>query len=206
MRAARAILCGIGLAAIFSDGIYAQDATTLRPAPAFASIADRSERSRALFSEAAKVITNPRCMNCHPASNSPLQGDDGHIHQPPAFRGEAGDGVPGLHCAACHTDRNFNVTESSSYQSIPGNPRWSLAPIEMAWQGKSIGQICEQLKDVNRNGGRSLALLHDHMANDDIVAHGWNPGAGRTPAPGTQAIFGDLIQAWIDTGAECPAQ
>ena len=33
----------------------------------------------------------------------------------------------------------------------------------------------------------------------------WNPGLGRTPAPGTQAQLGDLIQAWIDTGAKCPA-
>jgi len=28
---------------------------------------------------------------------------------------------------------------ASFYRSIPGNPRWSLAPPEMAWEGKSVG-------------------------------------------------------------------
>jgi len=91
-----------------------------------------------------------------------------------------------------------------AYQSIPGHPRWSVAPIEMAWQGQSLGQICAQLKDPSRNGGRSLELLRDHLAHDDLVAWGWNPGAGRKPAPGSQEQLGALIQAWIDSGAECP--
>jgi hypothetical protein len=79
-----------------------------------------------------------------------------------------------------------------------------LAPIEMAWEGKSIGDICVQLKDPSRNGGRNLALLQEHVAKDDLIAWGWNPGTGRDPAPGTQEGAGQLIQAWIDTGAQCP--
>ena len=47
----------------------------------------------------------------------------------------------------------------------PGNPRWGLAPIEMAWQGKTVREICQQLKDPSRNGGRDLALIHAHTAN-----------------------------------------
>jgi hypothetical protein len=74
----------------------------------------------------------------------------------------------------------------------------------MAWEGKTVGQICEQVKDRARNGGRDLSMLHEHVASDDLVATGWNPGAGREPAPGSQKILGDLIQAWIDTGAHCP--
>jgi hypothetical protein len=74
----------------------------------------------------------------------------------------------------------------------------------MAWQGKTLDEICHQLKDPERNGGRSLALLHDHAAHDDLVAWGWHPGDGRDPAPGTQELFGRLVQAWINTGAECP--
>jgi hypothetical protein len=74
----------------------------------------------------------------------------------------------------------------------------------MAWQGKSIGDICRQIKDPSRNGGRDLKLLHEHMAADDLVAWGWQPGEGRNPAPGTQELFGKLIQAWIDNGAQCP--
>jgi hypothetical protein len=105
---------------------------------------------------------------------------------------------------ACHTERNFTLAERASYHSIPGHPRWQLAPIEMAWEGKSIGDICRQLQDPNRNGGRTLELIHEHAAHDDLVAWGWQPAAGRDPVPGTQELFGQLIKAWIDTGAQCP--
>jgi hypothetical protein len=177
----------------------------LRPPRAFSDIADRAARSRALFAEATKVITSPRCMNCHPAGDNPSQGDNEHVHRPAAFRGEAGVGVPGLPCAACHTEKNFPLSVGeASYQSIPGHPRWGLAPIEMAWQGKSADQICRQIRDPAHNGGRTLALLQEHMAKDDLVGWAWHPGAGRRPAPGTQEEFGAIIAAWIDTGAECP--
>jgi hypothetical protein len=186
-------------------GHAAAQTPELRPPAAFSGIADRAARSRALFGEVATVVTGPRCMNCHPAGDHPLQGADHHIHQPAAFRGPDGAGVPGLPCAACHTEHNFTLpTGEASYKSIPGHDRWGLAPIEMAWEGKSIPEICRQLKDPARNGGRTLALLHDHMATDDLVGWAWHPGAGRTPAPGTQKQLGDLVQAWIDTGAECP--
>ena len=184
----------------------AQDRDALRPASAFADIKDAPERSRALFREALKVIANPRCMNCHPASDRPLQGNDLHPHLPPVTRGPDGGGVPGNYCGACHTDGNVAIFAGAraSYASIPGHPRWGVAPIEMAWEGKSPSEICAQIKDPKRNGGRDLALLHEHIAHDDLVGWAWNPGPGRQPAPGTQAQLGELIQAWIDTGAQCP--
>jgi hypothetical protein len=183
----------------------AQDGNDLRAPSAFANIADAQARSRALFSEAAKVIMGPRCMNCHPAGDRPLQGNDKHPHLPPVVRGEAGVGGPGNQCVACHTQANYTLLErATTYESIPGHPRWGLAPIEMAWEGKSAAEICAQLKDPRRNGGRDLKLLHEHFAHDDLVAWGWNPGSGRAPAPGSQARLGELIQAWIDTGAHCP--
>src|SRR5207248_2034289 len=147
--------------------------------------------------EAAKVITGPRCMNCHPAGDQPTQGDDMHRHWPPAMRGADGGGVPGNTCAACHMERNVDILagQATSFQSIPGHPRWALAPIEMALQGKPLCEICRQLKDPQRNGGRGLALLHEHLAHDDLVAWGWTPGSGREPAPGTQRLLGELVRA-----------
>jgi hypothetical protein len=184
---------------------FSESSDQLRPPSGFSDISDRSARSLALFAEAAKVITSPRCMNCHPADDHPTQGNDEHVHEPAALRGEAGIGVPGLPCASCHTDKNFPLAVgAASYQSIPGHPRWGLAPIEMAWQGKRPADICRQLKDPARNGGRSLALLQEHMAKDDLVGWAWNPGPGRRPAPGTQEEFGAIIAAWVDSGAECP--
>ena len=177
----------------------------LRPVSSFTSIGDQAERSRALFGEIAKVLTHPRCMNCHPAGEHPLQGADHHEHMPPAWRGDGGTGIAGLLCSSCHTEKNFTlVGTDAGFKSIPGHPRWGLAPIEMAWEGKSVGQICQQIKDQNRNGGRTLAQLHEHLAQDDLVAWGWSPGQGREAAPGTQAQLGELAKAWIDSGAECP--
>ncbi|MEA2871868.1 MAG: hypothetical protein QOH67_1844 [Hyphomicrobiales bacterium] len=207
----RLALLGTLGAAFVATGVCAQMQNTtprpqdLRPVSSFSGIADQADRSRALFNEIAKVVTHPRCMNCHPAGEHPTQGNDRHEHLPPAPRGEAGAGVAGLTCSACHMEKNFTlVGTDASYKSIPGHPRWQLAPLEMAWQGKSLRQICEQLKDPARNGGRTLALLQEHFAKDDLVAWGWAPGEGREPAPGSQQQVGELAQAWIDSGAQCP--
>src|SRR5689334_14699075 len=56
-----------------------------RPAD-FANIKDRAEQSRALFVEASRVLTHPRCMNCH-SPGGPRQGDDNHFHVPPVVAG-----------------------------------------------------------------------------------------------------------------------
>jgi hypothetical protein len=74
----------------------------------------------------------------------------------------------------------------------------------MAWQGKSLREICLQVQDPERNGRRSLSNLQQHLATDPLVGWAWHPGEGRAPAPGTQAQFGALIKAWIATGARCP--
>jgi hypothetical protein len=198
----RILLCAAGLAT--AAPVHAAEQSGLRPPSAFASIADPRARSAALFTEAGKVIADPRCVNCHPAGDRPHQGDDGHVHFPSTVRGPDGDGVPGAPCSTCHGNANARVLVAPD-TSIPGHPRWQLAPEEMAWEGKTLGDICRQLKDPARNGGRTLALLHEHMAHDDLVAWGWNPGPGRRPVAGTQEALGALIKAWIDTGAECPS-
>jgi hypothetical protein len=200
------LLSSAVLLVVVGQDTSAQNSSEIRAPSTFASIADTQARSRALFTEAAKVIMSPRCMNCHPAGDRPTQGNDMHPHSPPPARGADGGGVPGNTCGGCHFERNNNmfVGQGVSFQSIPGHPRWGLAPIEMAWEGKSIGEICQQIKDPQRNGGRNLELLHEHLAHDDLVAWGWAPGAGRDPAPGSQGQLGALIRAWIDSGAACP--
>ncbi len=176
-----------------------EQGSTLKSVQSFASIADQQQRSLALFQEAGKVITHARCMNCHPAGNRPFQGDDRHPHMPLVVRGVDDFGAIGMRCTTCHGQENFDPA------GVPGNPAWHLAPIEMAWFGKSLGEICVQIKDTNRNGGRSLEDLVHHMGEDPLVGWGWSPGVGRQPAPGTQKEFGALIRAWVDTGAVCPA-
>src|SRR5688572_11586117 len=63
-------------------------ASELRPVQAFEVFAERGERSRALFLELSRVLFHPRCLNCHPAGDSPLQGgSDALPHDPPVTRG-----------------------------------------------------------------------------------------------------------------------
>ncbi len=162
----------------------------------FAAIESESDRSVALFHEAAKVIQHPRCVNCHPAGDRPLQ-RNGEPHQPLALRGEEAHGAPGMGCDTCHGE--------SSYLNMPGSPNWHLAPREMAWQGRSVADICAQIKDEKRNGGMSLAAVAHHMENDPLVSYGWRPPRQLDPVPGNQPLFVELVRAWIDTGAACPA-
>jgi len=191
---------GAGLAALQMIGVeaLAQSQSALAPVEQFDKIKERSARSMALFQEAGKVILSPRCLNCHPADNSPRQGEDMHVHQPPVQRGAGGMGAPGMRCVTCHGPSNFDPGR------VPGNPKWILAPIEMAWIGRSLGQICDQIKDPKRNGGKTIGQIVEHMAHDELVGWGWHPDVGRKPAPGTQEQFGALIKAWADTGAACP--
>jgi hypothetical protein len=76
----------------------------------------------------------------------------------------------------------------------------------MAWEGKTVAEICAQLKDPARNGGRKLEELIHHIGEDTLVGWAWTPGAGRSPAPGTQKQAGALVEAWVKAGAACPAQ
>lgn len=171
---------------------------TLRPLSTFQSIQDQRARSLALFQEVGKVLESPRCMNCHPAGERPTQSDRLRPHQPMVVRGADGHGAPGMACTTCHHAANYDPAR------VPGHPQWHLAPASMAWQGRTLGQICEQLKDRSRNGDKDLAAIAKHMKEDSLVGWAWQPGAGRTPAPGTQQLFGDLFHAWVDSGAVCP--
>ena len=87
---------------------------------------------------------------------------------------------------------------------MPGHPHWHLAPREMAWEGKTLGEICAQIKDPARNGGRSLEELVHHIGDRHAGRLGLGarlrPQAGARHAKGA----GALVEAWVKTGAVCP--
>jgi len=176
--------------AVSEDGLAAPES--------FDAINDSAARSVALFAELGKVLSHPRCVNCHPAGDRPRQGESGRPHQPPVARGADGHGLPAMRCSSCHQGANFDPAR------MPGHPEWHLAPREMAWEGKTPGEICAQIKDPARNGGRSLEEIVHHIGTDTLVGWAWAPGFGRAPAPGTQQQAGALIEAWVKTGAVCP--
>ena len=157
-------------------------------------------RSIALFEEAGKVMQHPRCVNCHPAGERPLQSDQMRPHEPLVVRGKDGHGAPGLACSTCHGGANFDPAR------VPGDPQWHLAPASMAWEGKSLGaDLQRSSRTRSATATATSPRILKHVADDSLVKWGWNPGAGRTPAPGTNEEFAALLKAWADTGAHCPA-
>ena len=195
----------VSVAALSLSGLtgYAASQTAsnaLASPDSFAAISDTDTRSAAMFTELGKVLTHPRCVNCHPASDRPRQGDESRLHQPPVARGVDGHGTETMRCSICHGNANFEPGR------VPGHPEWHLAPREMAWEGKTIAEICAQIKDPARNGGRKVEELIHHIGTDTLVGWAWHPGFGRSPAPGTQKEAGALVEAWVKTGAACPAK
>jgi hypothetical protein len=195
----------VAVAALLTSGLTAYavssgQSDSLATPESFASTADTQARSAAMFAELGKVLTHPRCVNCHPAGDRPHQGDLGRLHQPPVERGADGFGLAAMRCPICHQQANFDPGR------VPGHPEWHLAPRGMAWEGKTLGEICAQIKDRERNGGRSLEELVHHIGTDSLVGWAWAPGFDRRPAPGTQKEAGALAEAWVKTGAVCPTR
>src|SRR4030088_691479 len=89
---------------------------------------EASSDGLAAWQQVYSVLTSPRCINCHTATNYPQQGDDQHRHFANVIRGPEGKGVPGLNCASCHQQENADST------GVPGGPNWHLAPLSMQWQ------------------------------------------------------------------------
>jgi hypothetical protein len=157
--------------------------------------------SREAFLQIYKVFTSPRCQNCHPSGDSPLQGDDSHPHLQNVKRGKDGHGVYGMRCDTCH-----QATNLTGDHMPPGNPKWSLPSPEhqMVFVGRTPAELCRQLKDPRQTGGRSLAQLLEHVSTDDLAGWGWNPGDGRAQPPLSRADTVAQMKLWIDDGAACP--
>ncbi|MFZ3214674.1 MAG: hypothetical protein WA192_01300 [Candidatus Acidiferrales bacterium] len=157
--------------------------------------------AQAAFNRAWTVFDSPRCRNCHPSGDAPLQGDDGHTHIQDVKRGPDGKGVYGMRCNTCHQAANLPGANMP-----PGNPNWHLPPpnMKMVIQGETAGQFCRQLKDPAQNGGRTLAQVIEHVSSDALVGWGWNPGDGRTLPPLNRPEFVAAMKAWVDAGASCP--
>jgi hypothetical protein len=157
--------------------------------------------SRDAFLQVYRVLTSPRCQNCHPAGDAPLQGDDSHVHIQNVKRGGDGHGVYGMRCDTCHQTTNLPGAHMP-----PGNPKWSLPKpeLKMVFVGRSPAELCKQIKDPKQNGHRTLTDLMDHIANDDLVGWGWNPGDGRTLPPLSRPDTVAQLKIWIEGGAACP--
>jgi hypothetical protein len=173
--------------------------------------------ARAAFLEAYKVFTHPRCINCHPAGDVPLQGDDSHPHFYRVRRGADGNGMYAARCGNCHQSQNQagehsppgapNFLEGETRSSeIQKEPRWRLpsAAAPMPFQNRTPAQLCRQLLDKKQNGGLAPEELLRHVSRDQLVLWGWNPGEGRTRPPMSHGDFVQTIRVWLEKGGACP--
>jgi hypothetical protein len=168
-------------------------AATAAPAPG-ASAAEA-------WSVVYEVLPHPRCMNCHPAGDRPLQGDDSHPHAQDVRRGGSGHGLYAMRCATCHQDHNLDGPHLP-----PGAPNWHLPDPEMplVFEGLGPGELCRRMRDPAHNGGRTPQQLLHHVEDDPLVLWGWSPGEGRTPVPVAHADLVRAMRTWIEGGCDCP--
>jgi hypothetical protein len=153
----------------------------------------------AAFGEVFQVLLSPRCRNCHPAGDAPLQGD---AHpRPHAMNLHRKSPRAGLGCAACHRESN-----DPHVGGPPGAHGWALPPdaTPMIFEGRTPRQLCLQLKDPTMTGGRDLAAIREHIASDALVRWAWAPGPGRAAPKITQAALLKSVDTWIAAGAPCP--
>jgi hypothetical protein len=157
--------------------------------------------SKKAFLKVYAVLMSPRCMNCHPSGDIPLQGEDSHLHLQGVKRGPDGKGLYALKCANCHQPHNL-----PGLHMPPGNPKWALPPanMRMVFQGKSPHQLAAQLLDKKRNGRKSIKALIEHITSDTLVLAGWHPAQGLAKPPLSHSAFVSAFNEWISKGAVSP--
>ncbi|WP_216649993.1 hypothetical protein [Lewinella sp. W8] len=157
------------------------------------------------FTLMMNVLTHKRCVNCHPNGDRPRQGEDSHYHNFGVVRGPDNHGLEGLTCNTCHQ------SENDDFSGVPGAPEWSLAPIEMYWEGLSRTEIAHSMLDPERNGGRNLKELVKHLTEHELVLWAWEPGVNsegipREPPPVSKEKYIEAVKAWAEAGAVVPAE
>lgn len=148
-----------------------------------------------------RVLQHPRCLNCHPAGDRPFVGDSQGIHPQNVQRGADGKGLFAMKCATCHSDAN-----TPGAHMPPGAPNWHLPKPEMplVFEGKSLAELCRQMRDPKTNGGKTHEQLVEHMAHDPLVLWGWAPGDSRVPVSTPHAVFAEAARTWAASGCACP--
>jgi hypothetical protein len=98
--------------------------------------------------------------------------DAARWHEHPG--GESRKDKEAIPCSTCH------MTSTQVNEPAPAPPRagidWQLAPVDFIRFGKSGAEICAQMKDPKRNGGRDAAGLVEHLRHDaslnGFIPHG----------------------------------
>ena len=162
----------------------------------------------AAWQQVYSVLTHPRCINCHTATNYPQQGDDRHRHFANVVRGPAGKGVVALQCVTCHQEANADST------GVPGAHDWHLAPLSMKWQDThdkilSSPEVCKAVTDRSSNYNLDGPGLLKHHSDEPLVLWAFQPGRHidgtmRSLPPLTHEQFVEATRKWVEAGTPCP--
>jgi mono/diheme cytochrome c family protein len=195
-------------ALFFSFGAWTLVAGALGQGSSARRAAASRAQGLAAWEQIYSVLTHPRCINCHTATNYPQQGDDRHRHFANVIRGPEGKGVPALNCATCHQAANADST------GVPGGHDWHLAPLSMKWQDANdhplpSAAVCRSVTDRSKNGnldGQDLLKHHEEAA---LVLWAWQPGLRpdgtmRTLPPLSHEEFVAATRRWVEAGTPCP--
>jgi len=162
-----------------------------------------ADESKEAWQTVYKVLVSPRCMNCHPVGDAPLQTDESRPHAMNITRQSEENG---LACSTCHQAENTEVFGALGVAGPPGAPNWHLPEKDMPliFQDRTSAELCEQLKRPEDNGNKTLDELLEHVTKDALVLWGWNPGAGRSVPPVPHDEFVAEFRRWMLGGAQCP--
>ncbi|MBC7889846.1 MAG: hypothetical protein H7Z13_18375 [Ferruginibacter sp.] len=157
-----------------------------------------AEESKAAFNEAYTVFMHPRCLNCHPSGDIPLQGDDSRLHTMNVKRGPDGKGLYAMKCKNCHQD-----THVPGNNMPPGHFNWHLPPAKtkMVFEGKSPRQLATSFKDPKFTGFKSMDEFIKHVEEDTLVKNSFTYG---TRPPLSHPDFVVKVKEWIAKGAAIP--
>lgn len=175
--------------------------------------AQTAEKIRPEFEPIAQVLLHPRCANCHPRGNAPLQGDEGRRHAHNVVRGAEDHGAPTFQCATCH-GRNNNAASGvpgAHKAKEPEKHIWHLAPRHMGWNGMTPLELCHNLEETAKHEAKAkgqplegaMARAMTHLLEDPLVAWAWTPGADRSPPPIGHDEFKQKVRSWLRDGAQC---
>ena len=156
------------------------------------------------------VVTHPRCANCHVDAKAipiwtPAGESKPRVHGMNIHGGKSRIGAETIRCSTCH------MTSTMPNDPAPAPTRagidWQLAPVDFIWFGKSGAEICAQMKDPQRNGGRDAVGLLEHLRHDEslsgFIPRAWVP-TGRTTPPGTFEDHVKDVAQWGAAGQPCP--
>ena len=167
------------------------------------------EAGLAAWDRIYEVASHPRCSNCHVGpDNVPMWSGPSYGRTRPhgmnVNAGESRIGIEYTPCSTCHVNSEATGRGNDTPHAAPRVAMdWQLAPVEAEWFGKSSVEICNQLRDPDRNGGRDFMELASHLDHDLILHWAWNPGGGREPAPYSLQEHVNDVLAWGVAGYPC---